>query len=327
MNDKKQYTLEELVNDSDFINWVRDGQTKASTWSTYGQTDEQLMTTKNQAVELIELIQFSEDEKDTRQQKEKIWSNISQSIEKSMTPKKEVKARIRPLYWIGAAAAACLLTLFMFNLGDSGDSIMTIHADQELVNHTLPDQSIIDITSGSSITYNKENWKNNRELTLDGEAFFNVEKGQTFTVKTTDAVVTVLGTSFNIKESDLMTEVICLTGKVKVVGIQSKQQQIITKNQSVIVEKTKVEKQNHSKIYVPWKETQYSFNDTKLADVFDEIQKSFDVTISYDEKLADEKFTGSFEKSSLKTALYNICWSMKLDHNIDGDKVSVFSTE
>jgi ferric-dicitrate binding protein FerR (iron transport regulator) len=66
----------------------------------------------------------------------------------------------------------------------------------------LPDGSKVLLNSKSTITYNKNNWNTNRTLNLDGEAFFDVEKGSTFTVKTTHGHVKVLGTEFNVNSSN-----------------------------------------------------------------------------------------------------------------------------
>jgi len=57
------------------------------------------------------------------------------------------------------------------------------------------------LNSKSTISFNKTDWKNNRQLTLDGEAYFKVEKGSTFTVNTNNGSVTVLGTQFNVNST------------------------------------------------------------------------------------------------------------------------------
>ena len=49
---------------------------------------------------------------------------------------------------------------------------------------SLPDNSQVSLNALSSVTYNESSWDENRELTLNGEAFFKVEKGSTFEVKT-----------------------------------------------------------------------------------------------------------------------------------------------
>ena len=72
------------------------------------------------------------------------------------------------------------------------------------------------LNSKSTITFNKHNWDTNRTLELNGEAFFDVEKGNTFTVKTSQGNVSVLGTEFNVNASVDFFRVSCYEGKVKV---------------------------------------------------------------------------------------------------------------
>ncbi len=327
MNDNKQYTFEELVDNSNFISWVQNGQEASSFWTEFGQDDKAQLAIKQEAIELIELLQFSEDESVIQHHKEKVWAGIEDKTAVKATIEKTKKSNIRPLYWIGTAAAACLLILLMFKQGDTENSIMNIRAHDEIVHHTLPDQSSIEITPGSSISYDNQSWEKNREVTLDGEAFFSVEKGQSFTVKNENATVVVLGTRFNVKSTERTTEVICLTGKVKVMSNQSSKQEIITANQSATVDNSEVSKQIHSKIYIPWKEDEFSFSDVSLKDVFDEIERSFNVNISLDSKYMDQQFNGSVEKSSLEDVLHAICWPMKLKPQIDGTQVTITAME
>ena len=327
MNDKKQYTLEELVDNSEFISWVKQGQIESSWWSAYGQDNETQLSIKQQAIDLIEMLQFSEDEASIRGHKDKVWAGIQKSTTAEPAPQTSRQSKIRPLYWIGAAAAACLLFLFMFKPGEAGNGIMHIQAHDNIVHHILPDQSSIEITPGSSISYNEQTWETKRDVSLKGEAFFNVEKGQSFTVKNEHASVVVLGTSFNVKQIDQSTEVICLSGKVSVISNESAEQEIITANESATVHRNDVRKQKHSKIYIPWKEEEYAYSKVSLKTIFTEIERSYNVDILVNDNDIDQAFTGSFEKSSLDNVLQNICWPMKLDYKIDGTQVTITSME
>src|SRR5690606_24222208 len=72
------------------------------------------------------------------------------------------------------------------------------------------------LNSCSRFTYNKKNWANQREISLDGEAYFKVTKGNKFSVKTLEGTVTVLGTQFNVFARDGFFEVACYEGLVSV---------------------------------------------------------------------------------------------------------------
>jgi transmembrane sensor len=64
----------------------------------------------------------------------------------------------------------------------------------------LPDGSRIMLNAGSKLTYNKDFGFRSREIHLEGEAYFNVEKHRfPMIVNTSHIAVKVLGTEFNIK--------------------------------------------------------------------------------------------------------------------------------
>lgn len=81
----------------------------------------------------------------------------------------------------------------------------------------LDDGSLITLNANSEIRWT-ENWEKqkNREVSLVGEAFFEVKKhdGIPFTVHTNDVAVEVLGTSFNVDSRKDKTDVYLEEGKV-----------------------------------------------------------------------------------------------------------------
>ena len=68
----------------------------------------------------------------------------------------------------------------------------------------------------SALSFNKKAWRRNRELELNGEAFFSVKPGSIFTVKTPTGNVQVLGTKFNVRSRGNILDVKCTHGKVAV---------------------------------------------------------------------------------------------------------------
>ena len=72
------------------------------------------------------------------------------------------------------------------------------------------------LNAKSLLAFNKKDWKQEREVELDGEAFFKVAKGSSFNVITKSGTVTVYGTQFNVKQRDNYFEVICYEGLVGV---------------------------------------------------------------------------------------------------------------
>ena len=91
---------------------------------------------------------------------------------------------------------------------------------------TLPDGSEITLNKYSGISYPASFAGHLRNVQLSGEAFFKVTHNpdKPFVVKVNDLLVTVLGTSFNIKSTRAETEVIVESGVVSV----TKRSKIIT---------------------------------------------------------------------------------------------------
>jgi transmembrane sensor len=84
----------------------------------------------------------------------------------------------------------------------------TSEVEQRII--TLSDGSIVRLNRESTLEVPHNYMEGTRDVTLKGEAFFDVQSNEElpFRIKTDQAVVEVLGTSFNIKEgTDLMVAV------------------------------------------------------------------------------------------------------------------------
>jgi len=129
------------------------------------------------------------------------------------------KAKLFPLRWLrfSAAAAAilvvCITGIWYFH----HSSLQTNYVAAEVpLEKVLPDSSVINLNKHSSIRFEDGR---ERKVALKGEAFFNVRKNavKPFRVYVQDAVVTVLGTSFHVRESSSKIEVSVETGLVQVI--------------------------------------------------------------------------------------------------------------
>ncbi|TYA57305.1 FecR family protein [Formosa maritima] len=176
----------------------------------------------------------------------------------------------------------------------------------------LPDYSQVELNALSSIKYKEKNWDKNRTLNLIGEAYFKVAKGKTFDVVTTDGIVTVVGTEFNVKNRENYFEVHCFEGIVKI-----KSDTII--RQLIAGNMLKIYKgqfsQSQTSLLVPdWSVNKSSFENIELNDVFMELERQYNIQITTENINLNRLFTGGFIHDNLKNALLSITKPLDLSY-------------
>lgn len=174
----------------------------------------------------------------------------------------------------------------------------------------LPDQSLVTLNAGSQLEYRKNDWENNRSLNLEGEAYFKVEKGNTFDVITPKGTVTVVGTEFNVKQRSDFFEVQCYEGIVRVTS------GLITKELSAgdtfrMFDNTW--SQDNTPFLVPqWTQNKSYFKAIQFQEVIAEMERQFDVKIKLENVDDTREFTGSFSHKDFENALVSVTQPMGL---------------
>lgn len=192
----------------------------------------------------------------------------------------------------------------------------------EHTSFNLPDGSEVILNSKSTISYNKHNWNENRIVTLNGEAFFDVEKGSQFTVETKLGNVNVLGTEFNVNATDGYFNVACYEGKVRVTDHRDSSKHILTptlgyqhvKNQTAL----KLTYKTESPL---WLNQQSSFKSTPIKHVFTALEKHYDLKFNYENFDDSVLFTGVFPNNNQHIALESVLKSVNLSYTIQGNRV------
>ena len=184
----------------------------------------------------------------------------------------------------------------------------------------LPDGSIAQLNADSKIIHKKFNW--GRSLELEGEAFFKVKKGSTFSVTTKEGTVTVLGTEFTVNSRNQFYQVICYEGKVQVIA--GKEKQILTPGKAFNIQQNKSNLLNISDQNPSWIAQESSFTSIAILQVVEELERQYNISIVGKENLKNAKFTGRFSHSNLKLALTTVFDTMEIPYTFDADqKVSI----
>lgn len=224
--------------------------------------------------------------------------------------------------WFFRIAAVVLLSIGLFVFYQQ--QITTVeYAEKGLkTSLSLPDGSEITLNSDSEIEYKKDNWENNRNLHLDGEAYFKVAKGETFQVTTNLGRVSVLGTQFNIKSRKNRFDVICFEGKVEVLFKDDKV--TLTKGQQVIFDNNRLLIQNNTVALLPsWLDNEISFEQERLKNILDEIERQYNIEITAKNNISSQLFTGTLPSNNLEIALQIISST----YHLQTKKVSNFQYE
>ena len=217
-----------------------------------------------------------------------------------------------------AAAVAVLLTGSYFYLGTLGQNFSTQYA--ELKEITLPDNSEIVLNADSEISYDDKNWDEKRNIDLDGEAFFKVAKGKTFTVSTDDGTIAVLGTQFNVENRDGFFEVTCFEGLVSVTykdTVVKLPQGTIFKVINGVVDSVSTFDVNERS----WLQKESNFKSTPLRFVIGEIENQFDYKIETKDIDLDVLYSGGFSHSDINLAMQSVTIPLQLSYKIE-DKTS-----
>jgi ferric-dicitrate binding protein FerR (iron transport regulator) len=230
---------------------------------------------------------------------EKVLSKIIASKEKA--PK---VVEMKPNWFLRIAAVLVIGMglLFTFNTFSSSNEIAE---NGKQTTFLLPDNSEVTLNSGSEIEFKKWNWDENRNLNLNGEAYFKVAKGKKFEVNTNLGKVAVLGTQFNVKARNNRFDVTCFEGKVKV--NYNNQEVILTKGTTVSFESNvKIIDQTISETKPLWTSKEMQFDKEKLVNVLEEIQRQYNVSIDASKINTTQLFTGKIPSNNIDVALQSL---------------------
>lgn len=208
---------------------------------------------------------------------------------------KQQKSNFKVFYKF-AAALALLVGVASFSLFFAAKEVVTLSQTQKI---ELPDQSKIQLAANSQLQYNALTWWFNRDVNLNGKAYFEVEKGSTFNVETPLGLVQVLGTKFEVDATENQFSVRCFEGKVKIVTNQH--QEILEANESVFISN----KNELKKDFIPynqpfWTDAHVQLNAADLKKVVKLLEKHFNVEIDISTISKEKQFSGKLSTQDLK---------------------------
>lgn len=224
--------------------------------------------------------------------------------------------KVVPLYrnWMFRIAAILVLGFGLFFTYQTLTPTTQLAENGKETTFLLPDNSEVVLNSGSEIEYKKWNWDDNRNLELQGEAYFKVAKGKKFQVNTNLGKVSVLGTQFNVKARNNRFDVTCFEGRVKV--NYNSEEVILTQGQTVSFENNQKIIHHTVALEKPlWILNQMDFEKEHINTIIEEIERQYSCKIELNNIQSDQLFTGKLPADNIDIALQIIASSYHLKIN------------
>lgn len=212
----------------------------------------------------------------------------------------------------------------------------------------LPDGSKVMLNAGSTLTMAKDFNANSREVTLEGEAFFDVSHnpGKPFIIHTSAMNVRVLGTIFNVKAypADKTTETSLLKGSVEITLKNDEKKKIILRpNEKIVLpnltaDNVPAEKTTTKKVTavpndytiaaltyidsavkeVSWTENRLAFNDNSFEEIVPELERWYNVSITIeDEAIKQYRFTATFDQKNIIQIMDALQLTRQFDYMVE----------
>jgi len=193
---------------------------------------------------------------------------------------------------------------------------------------TLSDGTKVKLNAMSSLTYPVRFKENSREVTLEGEAYFDVSHSTTesFKVHTRQGVVTVMGTEFNVNTyNENLSYVTLVNGSVKV-GDQKNTKIIKPGEQATLgTPEIKIQAVDLEK-FVAWNDGYFYFSNDKIETIMDQLARWYNVNIHYVGTSSGLTYGGSVPRNAtLAEVLQQLKKVGKFDFKIKQNNVTVIS--
>lgn len=286
----------------------------------------------------------------------KIQQKISQQQESGIQLNRANKSAF---YWkIAVAATLIIVSIITFalyqkdsplNQSNSSVKQLTYTKRGAKTSITLSDGTRVTLNSDSKIIYPKRFAGENREVTLIGEAFFDVSKDHhhPFIIHTSKMDVRVLGTAFNVKcyPGDRFSETSLIRGSVQVTLKDRPSDRIILKpSEKLIVSNVgapqdrkdprllndlltqvaHIQKNDTTVVETSWVYNKLAFREETFSELSKRLERAYDVKIDFkNEDLKELKFTGTFEKESVASILKALSIVEPFAYEIEDNKIVI----
>ena len=298
------------------------------------------------------------------------WQHLTDRLNAEPANETEPSPRQKPRFsglfstyyrqWAAAAAmlicttASLLYYHFYYNKSQRepiSKTTMVRNGSTSLI--TLSDGTRVRLNAGSKLIYPVHFSNTSREVTLEGEAFFEVTQSASapFLVHAGKIKVRVLGTRFNIKayKEDADIETTLISGKVQVMMNDDEEKKITLSPhekltvinepeiKAVRVSTPDVSNElryqvqelppavDNSFVETAWLNNKLVLNNEDFENVARQLERKYNVTVHFDNNaLKQEHISGVFEKEDIAQVLEILKMTTTFNYRINGNEIHLY---
>ncbi len=356
-----EWNIEDFVYDESFNHYASKSNTEdIEKWEFIIKMNPEIKEITEKAVDVLTLLSTAKKTEisDITKEQQRFEHRMLLAEENELIPGGSHLNGIRR--WLSYAAAA----LVFISIGLAGRFVLEGHygakpsicrmivakGQKSIV--VLPDSTVVSLNSESELSYSSDFGKENREVSLTGEAYFRVthDAKHPFLVNARELKIKVYGTEFNIKcyKEDKTIETTLVKGSLSISKKSSKEiflkpnQQYVysekAESESVIavnknekkaetekIKTTKLQPLEQRKVQIvdpfpvtAWKDQKLVFDDDSFSDVVIKLERWYDVKVIIEsDKVKQYRYKGTFESETIEQALSALKFATPFNYTIN----------
>ena len=286
----------------------------------------------------------------------------------SEDPYPVIRSRRRLLFWgIPLSVLSVGTALFLFRQPAPAKTVATAGLPGEWkevitrvgsrTSMVLPDSTHVWLNAGSRISYEKSFGQQVREVSLTGEALFDVahNPAKPFIIHTDRVDIRVLGTRFNVRSypTDKTTEATLIRGSIEIsIKARPSEKILLKPNEKLVVanddsalhrnfphvsrpglseslvsiRKPGYEAITGAMIETSWVDDRLAFQDEEFGTLVKEMERWYGVTIQFSQpEMEGWRFTGSFQKETIQQALEALKLTAPFTYTIHQNQITLYN--
>lgn len=293
------------------------------------------------------------------------FNSIPEVVPMPLANAGSTSTRFRKWAAVAAGLITVAMTVFFITGREKKSTAIAQHTTNEVntmpgtrSKTILPDGTMVWLNSESQISYNADFGKTEREITLTGEAFFDVAHNADvpMVVHAKNVNIWVKGTAFNVRSypENNRVETSLIRGLVELTTNSDPERKIMLKpNEKIILDATESGSVPETRPETPkpelaavkqhiyhiqqldgsryniipeisWTQNELVFDNEVFTDVISKMEKWYNMEIVLQNKeLANKNFSGAFKKEDIKTALQGLQFTNSFQFEIKGNTVYI----